>query len=157
PRTEQELRGGIPVLTSIGDPVSRAVREQYEENPYPRWTQPDLTASPEPLDEFLRRQFPSADVAALGRHETLSVLIAGCGTGQQPIEVARQFSNAEVLAVDLSLASLAYGKRRALELRVTNVTFAQADILQLGELGRRFDLIQSTGVLHHLADPWAGW
>jgi SAM-dependent methyltransferase/tetratricopeptide (TPR) repeat protein len=153
---EQRLHESIPVLTDIRDPVSRAVREQYEANPYPRWTQPDFAERPEPIDDFLRRQFPSASFVPLGSREPLSVLIAGCGTGQQPIEVARQFDGAQVLAIDLSLASLAYGRRRADDLMVTNVTFAQADILRLGELGRRFDLIQSTGVLHHLADPVAG-
>jgi Flp pilus assembly protein TadD/SAM-dependent methyltransferase len=157
PQTEQRLRAGIAALTVIGDPVSRAVREQYEANPYPRWTQPDLAERPEPIDVFLQRQFPSAAVVPLGSREPLAVLIAGCGTGQQPIEVARQFDGAQVLAVDLSLASLAYGQRRAHQLGVTNVTFAQADILRLGDLGRRFDLIQSTGVLHHLAAPMAGW
>jgi SAM-dependent methyltransferase len=37
------------------------------------------------------------------------------------------------------------------------VTFAQADILALAGLDRTFDCIESSGVLHHLADPWAGW
>jgi SAM-dependent methyltransferase len=35
--------------------------------------------------------------------------------------------------------------------------FAQADILKLGSIGRTFDVIESNGVLHHLADPLAGW
>ena len=34
---------------------------------------------------------------------------------------------------------------------------AQADILKLGGIGRSFDIIESNGVLHHLADPFAGW
>ena len=29
--------------------------------------------------------------------------------------------------------------------------------MRLGALGRTFDLIESNGVLHHMADPWAGW
>ncbi len=37
------------------------------------------------------------------------------------------------------------------------IEYAQADILELGSLDRRFDLIESIGVLHHLADPFAGW
>jgi SAM-dependent methyltransferase len=38
-----------------------------------------------------------------------------------------------------------------------NIEYAQADILALGSLGRSFDVIESSGVLHHLADPFAGW
>ncbi len=40
---------------------------------------------------------------------------------------------------------------------MTSIEFAQADLLKLGSLGRSFDVIESAGVLHHLADPWAGW
>src|SRR5262249_16383310 len=80
-----------------------------------------------------------------------------CGTGQHPIEAAQQFAGASVLAIDLSLSSLAYAKRKTRELGRTNIEYAQADILKLGALGRSFDLIESSGVLHHLGDPFAGW
>jgi len=63
-----------------------------------------------------------------------------------------------VLAIDLSLTSLGYARRKTAELGCTGMEFAQADLLQLGSvLDRRFDLVESVGVLHHLADPWAGW
>jgi SAM-dependent methyltransferase len=48
-------------------------------------------------------------------------------------------------------------------LDVRNVDFLQADILQLesGEFGRdrpeTFDIIECTGVLHHMAEPLRGW
>ncbi len=35
PAEERRISAGIPALTSIDDAVSRAVRAQYEENPYP--------------------------------------------------------------------------------------------------------------------------
>jgi hypothetical protein len=37
PEQERQLRASIPVLTAIADEVSLQVRQQYEENPYPRW------------------------------------------------------------------------------------------------------------------------
>ena len=40
---------------------------------------------------------------------------------------------------------------------MTGIDYAQADIMALGTLGRSFDMIDSSGVLHHLADPFAGW
>ena len=45
----------------------------------------------------------------------------------------------------------------AQKLGLDNVEFAQADILQLGSVGREFDFIDASGILHHLADPWHGW
>jgi SAM-dependent methyltransferase len=62
-----------------------------------------------------------------------------------------------VLAVDLSLASLSYAKRKTRELGLSNIEYAQADILRIGSIRRDFDVIESGGVLHHLDDPFAGW
>jgi SAM-dependent methyltransferase len=71
--------------------------------------------------------------------------------------MATSYSGARVLAVDLSLASLCYAKYRTGALGLTNIEFGQADILKLATLGRDFDVIACTGVLHHLADPLEGW
>ena len=40
---------------------------------------------------------------------------------------------------------------------MNNIEYAQADILRLKSIGRDFDVIEASGVLHHLADPLAGW
>src|SRR5580704_15308453 len=40
---------------------------------------------------------------------------------------------------------------------LANVTYMQADILKLGAIGRSFDVIEASGVLHHLRDPAEGW
>ena len=85
------------------------------------------------------------------------ILVAGCGTGQHALVIATKFSNARVLAVDLSLNSLSYALRKTKELGLSNIEYAQADIMELGDLGRQFDLIECVGVLHHLGDPLAGW
>jgi SAM-dependent methyltransferase len=61
------------------------------------------------------------------------------------------------LAIDLSLTSLAYAARKTCELAVPDLDYAQADILKLGSIDRTFDLIEASGVLHHMADPFAGW
>ena len=57
----------------------------------------------------------------------------------------------------MTLASLAYARRKAREANVRNIEFAQADIMNLGSIGRNFDRIEVIGVLHHLEDPLAGW
>ena len=84
-------------------------------------------------------------------------MVAGCGTGQHSIGTSARFKSSKVLAIDLSLSSLAYAKRKTKELGVENIEYMQADILDLGKLNRQFDIIESAGVLHHMNDPMAGW
>jgi SAM-dependent methyltransferase len=73
------------------------------------------------------------------------------------IQIAQVYPNARLLAVDVSLTSLAYARRKTRELGLRNIEYAQADILELGTIDRTFDRIESVGVLHHLAEPTAGW
>ncbi len=157
PLQERQLRGSIPSLTAIEDEVSRLVQQQYEENPYPMWIKSPPGSKAVTVDAFLRERLPFAPFRPLGRNDGVDILIAGCGTGQHPIQTAQQFRGARVLAVDLSLSSLSYAKRKTRELGLTNIEYAQADIMKLGTIGRSFDVIESVGVLHHLADPLAGW
>lgn len=157
PMIEREVAAAIPALTPIDDPVSIKVRNQYEEMPYPRWVKLSSIGNPAALDWYLRSQFPAAPIQPLPNRDGLDVLIAGCGTGQHAIETARRFAGARVLAVDLSRASLAYAARKTHEARLRNIEYAQADILNLRGLDARFDLIEASGVLHHLGDPEQGW
>jgi SAM-dependent methyltransferase len=62
-----------------------------------------------------------------------------------------------VLACDLSAASLAWAAMRAAHYGVGNLEFVQADLRDVCALGRRFDVIECAGVLHHMADPEEGW
>ena len=87
----------------------------------------------------------------------VTVLVAACGTGHHAVTAARRYRDCEVLAVDLNRASLAYALRTADHLGVGNITFAQADILDLGRPERRFAIIEVAGVLHHMRDPLQGW
>jgi tetratricopeptide (TPR) repeat protein/SAM-dependent methyltransferase len=157
PDQERAYCASIPQLTAIDDNVSLLVREQYEQNPYPRWTKPAPAPDATTIDGYLRRLFPLGTFRPLGKRGDVDALIAGCGTGQHSIEVARRWKNARLLAVDLSLTSLGYAKRQTLALGIDNIDYVQADILKLGSLGRTFDVIEAAGVLHHLADPRAGW
>ena len=156
PAEERRLRGTIASLGSVGNRVSRAVQAQYEENPYPRWFRAPSFVGAYPLGLKLRKLVPQSP-DGLGIPDDLSVLIAGCGTGRHAAITARQQPNARILAVDLSAASLAFAMRRFGELGIVNVRFARADLLELGTLEERFDVIECAGVLHHLDDPLAGW
>ena len=145
PLEEIADRATIPALTAINSGTSVEVMRQYEENPYPRWTINPLS--------LLDRPKASSGAPRSGP----SVLIAGCGTGEHPFDIAQKSPDASILAIDLSRVSLAYARRKTREEGLRNVEYAQADILNLSSIGRTFDRIEAVGVLHHLADPQAGW
>ncbi len=155
PEYRKVLSQEIKPATSIDNEISLAVRQQYEENPYPRWWNlprqtPKLYVQ-KVQSEILPNTLNISDVKPNPR-----VLIAGCGTGRQALNAAGVYKNATVLAVDLSLSSLAYAQSKAEDFGITNVEFRQADILNLGELEEEFDIIECSGVLHHMEQPEAG-
>ena len=151
PREELRIARELPTLAAVRDSTSRAVRAQYEESPYPRW----LLLPPGPdlgLAETLARTYPDR----VDRGPIEKVLVAGGGTGYEPLLAARQNPAATVLSLDLSRRSLAYGARMARRLGIGNVRFLQGDLLDVDSLDERFDAILASGVLHHMADPEAG-
>ncbi len=151
PAEEANDRPSIPVLTPVDDAVSLRVMQQYEENPYPRWTINPLAAPAFDHEE------KAAPISGSAPNSTNEILIAGCGSGQHAVQIARGFPDAHLLAVDISLPSLAYARRKAREAGLRNIEFAQADILRIAAVGGVFDRIEAVGVLHHLAEPEAGW
>jgi ubiquinone/menaquinone biosynthesis C-methylase UbiE len=143
PLREQEIRKTIPALTVIEDELSQAVRAFYEDFPYPKWKS---------FDTNLVVDIPGPPLPPNPR-----ILIAGCGTGNEAMIYARAFPQADILAVDLSLSSLSYAIRKTEEFGAKNITFHQADLLQLGGIEKRFDVICCSGVLVCVEDPARGW
>lgn len=157
PAEELALRPGITCLTPITAGMSEKVRSQYEDNPYPRWVKlPRHEQSPY-FNDVLRGSLPFGPFKPMADDHAPEALIAGCGTGSNSILTAQRFRGVRVLAIDLSVASISYAKRKTQEMGITNIEYAQADILKLNGVGRTFDIIESIGVLHHLADPFSGW
>ena len=126
PAEEQQLRATLLRLTGIEDEVSLLVQNQYEENPYPRWIKPDPAVKAKNIAADLLQKFPLASfkrghslVCHSGQGGSIDVLVAGCGTGQHSIGTAQRIQGARVLAIDLSLSSLSYAKRKTQELGLT--------------------------------------
>ena len=157
PNQENLLKSDIPALHNITNTVSSKVKKQYEENPYPRWVNVGLRLKPAPFFKATKGLELRLFDKTINDVQAPNILIAGCGTGQHSISTASRFENAKVLAVDLSMSSLAYAKRKTEELGIQNIDYMQADILELGKLNRKFNIIESSGVLHHMDEPIAGW
>ncbi len=131
------------------------VARQYKDWVYPRPI-PDIA-------EFVKQSFDLSDPSLFRRKfwprktepENLSILIAGCGANQAA-HYAFTNRNSEVLGIDLSDSSLsheAYLKQRH---GLGNLELLRMGLGEIGSLGRTFDLVVCTGVLHHLPDPDAG-
>ena len=157
PNQEAQVKTDLPVLEEITDEVSSKVRDQYEVSPYPRWVNLGLRLKPAPISKVVEEIKLKLFDDTIKEVEAPNILIAGCGTGQHSIGTAARFKGSKVLAIDLSLSSLSYAKRKTEELGIQNIDYMQADILDLGKLGRQFDIVESAGVLHHMDDPVAGW
>jgi SAM-dependent methyltransferase len=85
----------------------------------------------------------------------LDVLVAGCGTWQSA-KYAICHPAARVTAIDVSPTSLEHTEALKRKYNLTNLEPRLLPIEKVAELGRQFDHIVCTGVLHHLADPDAG-
>jgi 2-polyprenyl-3-methyl-5-hydroxy-6-metoxy-1,4-benzoquinol methylase/Tfp pilus assembly protein PilF len=137
---------------------SAAVRRHYESFPYPRWSGARLAPRPESPASILRRLFGPLPLPDYLRRPG-SILVAGCGTGQQAVAAAHRYQHDSILAVDLSAESLAYAERMSRRFgdATAALRFRRADVLELRSDDGPFDVVLCTGVLHHLADPEAGW
>jgi len=128
-------------------PSASDVRALYQAFPYP---------SPVAGDGLIRDV--SNLVAFLFPAETFEgkrILDAGCGTGHRLVALAKKFPRASFLGLDLTPAALTVARELAARHGVENVGFELADLHDLRCPGS-FDLIVSTGVIHHLENPERG-
>jgi len=155
---EQEVAAEIPSLlkscSATGENlISKIVRQQYEESPYPRWENLGLLKNKKTYFEHYK---PLRNHPFSRGKVSFDLLVAGCGTGEHPLQNAASIKNLNVIAIDLSRQSLAYAEIKRRKLNLKKVTFYQADILELDQYAKSFDIIESVGVLHHMEDPEIG-
>jgi SAM-dependent methyltransferase len=137
------------------DPLSDMVSDHYEKWVYPdpifdlpgwmannwQWFDPRISH---------RMFWPDRDYVA-----DIDILIAGCGTNQAAV-FAYANPQASVVGIDISRSSLDHHDYLKSHYGLTNLELHQLPIEEVHSLNRDFDLIVSSGVLHHLADPLLG-
>ena len=142
------------------DSYLKSVREQYEDYPYP-------ARDPESEKGFLYASSAnSLDCLNYNCFEgkrdltnNFRILIPGGGTGDCTIYLAEQLrgTNAEIVYLDMTKASMDIAKERAKVRGLDNISWIHDSILNIPNLDiGKFDYISCTGVLHHLSDPQAG-
>ncbi len=147
--SQKELRG-----ENSADASDR-VRAFYEQAPYPapitdldRYR--DTWMNPERRRAFFHLLFPTEKYS--GEQE---ILVAGCGTSQAAKYALRE-PGSRVTGIDISETSLRHTRELQRKYGLNNLDLHQLPVERVEELGRRFDKVVSTGVLHHLADPDIG-
>jgi SAM-dependent methyltransferase len=137
------------------NPRADVVTRQYERYRYPQPIQD--------LEAWLANNWEWYDPSHAHRvlwpdreyRRDLDILIAGCGTNQASV-FAFMNPDAKVVAVDVSQPSLDHQQYLKDKHGLFNLELHLLPIEELPSLGRDFDLIVSTGVLHHMADPQTG-
>lgn len=136
-------------------PRADVVARQYE-----RWTYPEPI---ENLEVWLRNNWQWFDPSHSHRvlwpdrpyQPDMDILIAGCGTNQAAV-FAYTNRAAKVVAVDVSQSSLDHERYLKDKYALKNLELHLLPIEEVSTIGQQFDLVVSTGVLHHLADPKVG-
>jgi SAM-dependent methyltransferase len=129
------------------DDATDGVRAFYTVAPFPGYP-PNETLS------GLRRKAERSELARLLDRAIpgdASVVEVGCGTGQMSLFLAR--ADRTVVGADLTRASLELGRDAARRFGVEGVTFVETDLRSPGLMKGAFDVVYSSGVLHHTPDP----
>ncbi len=137
------------------DPRHDVVASQYE-----RWVYPEPIAD---LPGWLATNWQWFDPSHAHRifwpdrayRPDMRILVAGCGTNQAAV-IAYTNPSATVVGIDVSESSLAHQHHLQERYGLENLRLQRMPIEEAGQLGDDFDLIISTGVLHHLDDPQTG-
>lgn len=137
------------------DPLNDVVSEQYEQWSYPEpivdlpaW----MTTQWEWFDPKIAHRlfWPDRDYTP-----QMDILVAGCGTNQAAV-FAHANRQARVVAIDVSQNSLEHHDYLKSSYGLDNLELHRLPIEEVASLDRDFDLIVSSGVLHHLDDPLVG-
>jgi SAM-dependent methyltransferase len=142
---------GIPNLRLPGDSRTDLVRRFYEQAPFPGYPPRDSLSSLRARAE--RSEFAGLlDQAIPGDARILEI---GCGTGQMSLYLSR--ADRLVIAADLTRGSLLLGAAAAKRFGLERVQFVETDLQRPGLRAGAFDVVYSSGVLHHTPDPRASF
>ena len=146
-----EVRDGVPNLRLPGERRTEVVRHFYEKAPFPGYP-------PRASLSWLRARAERSEFARLIDRAIpgdARVLEIGCGTGQMSLYLVR--AHRVVIGADLTHESLMLGVEAARRFELDQVQFIETDLHHPGLRAGAFDVVYSSGVLHHTPDPSAAF
>lgn len=146
-----EAPNGIPSLRLAGDSRTEVVRHFYEQAPFPDYPAGASLS-------WLRTRAEHSEFARLVDRAIpgdARVVEIGCGTGQMSLYLAR--GHRLVIGADLARASLKIAVDAARRFQLDQVQFIETDLHRPGMRAGAFDVVYSSGVLHHTPDPSAAF
>jgi 2-polyprenyl-3-methyl-5-hydroxy-6-metoxy-1,4-benzoquinol methylase len=142
-----DVLDGIPALRLPCDDRTDAVRRFYEHAPFPGYPPRDslqalrARAERSPFPRLIDRAIPC----------DARIVEVGCGTGQMCLFLAR--ADRVIVGADMTRASLRLGAAAARRFGLDRVQFVETDLQRPGLKKGAFDVVFSSGVLHHTPDP----
>lgn len=146
-----EAPDGIANLRLPGDQRTDIVRRFYERAPFPDYP-------PGACLSWLRARAERSEFARLIDRAIpgdARIVEIGCGTGQMSLYLAS--AHRVVIGADLTRASLKLAVAAARRLELDQVRFIETDLHHPGMRAGAFDVVYSSGVLHHTPDPSAAF
>jgi len=146
-----EAPDGIPNLRLASDQRTDAVRRFYERAPFPGYPPRDSL-------QALHARAERSAFARLVNHAISGdarIVEVGCGTGQMCLYLAR--ADRVIVGADLTRAALLLGAAAAKRFGLAGVQFVETDLQQPGLRAGSFDVVYSSGVLHHTPDCRRGF
>src|SRR6195952_2246692 len=138
----------LPAATAAA--ISGQVSAFYEAHPYPPPVD-DLQAYRQAWDDSRRRADCHLFWPDQPYRDDRSILVAGCGT-TQAAHYALRWPRAQGIGIDVSAKSIAFSQGLKRKYALANLEVRQLAVEHAAELGRRFDHVVCTGVLHHMPD-----
>ncbi|PYR89583.1 MAG: 2-polyprenyl-3-methyl-5-hydroxy-6-metoxy-1,4-benzoquinol methylase [Acidobacteria bacterium] len=146
-----DVLDGIAALRLPCDDRTDAVRRFYERAPFPGYPPHDslhalrARAERSPFPRLIDRAIPG----------DARIVDVGCGTGQMCLFLAR--ADRVIVGADMTRESLRLAAAAAQRFRVDRVQFVETDLQRPGLKRGAFDVVYSSGVLHHTPDPRASF
>jgi len=130
------------------------LRELYDAAPYPESLAGNMPQGTPLITHWINAAVAPAQPAL---HPKANILVAGCGSGTEALELARQYPQAQVVGVDFSPRSIARAQAQAEAANCANLRFEVADLTETkwAEKYPSFDFILCHGVADYVLDPAA--